>query len=155
MSQKPTVVIGLGNLLLSDEGIGIHIINRLNEKKNRMSSEAELLDLGTGEISLLHAIAGRRKAIIVDCAFMDQEAGTIRKFTLDEIRSVKLLSHLSSHENDPVKIFELSRKLGECPAEVIFFGIQPEHITPENSLSPTLRNRLEEYVNLLIAEIGP
>ena len=82
--MKPTVILGLGNVLMSDEGIGVRVVRRL-ESDPRLPSDAECIDLGTSGMSVVHEIAARRKAVIVDCAFMDAEPGTLRCFTPDEV----------------------------------------------------------------------
>ena len=81
-------------------------------------------------MSLLHLIANRKKAIIIDCAKMGAKPGTIRRFTADEVQSVKKLSHFSLHEVDILQVINLSKQLGECPDEIVFFGIEPESLEP-------------------------
>jgi len=98
-------------------------------------------------------MAGRRKAVFIDCAFMDEAPGTIRRFTPDQVSSQKALAGLSLHEGDLLKIIELSRSLGECPPEVVIFGIQPQSIEPGEALSPALSTRLDEYADAVAAEL--
>ena len=54
---------------------------------------------------------------------MGEKPGTLRRFTADEVNSVKRLNHFSLHEIDILQVLNLSKQLGECPAEVVFFGI--------------------------------
>lgn len=150
--MKPTVVIGLGNLLMSDEGIGIHVLRALGERAGGLQ-DADLVDAGTSGMSALHAMANRRKAVFVDCAFMGEKPGAVRRFTPSQVSSHKQLPGFSLHEGDLLDAIELSRKLGECPGEVVIFGIQPERVAPGETLSPVLRDRLREYVELVHAEV--
>jgi len=150
--MKGILVAALGNSLMSDEGIGVAVLARLRDRAERYP-HAEFIDLGSSAMRALHVMAGRRKAVFIDCALMDDEAGTIRRFTPGQVRSRKDMAGFSLHEGDLLKVIELSRALGECPEEVVIFGIQPEKIEPGESLSPVLSMRLDEYANAVAAEL--
>src|SRR4030042_2897768 len=70
--RKPVVVLGLGNPLMGDEGIGVYLVERLMESADEYPS-VDFIDAGTGGLSILHHIEDRRKAIIIDCAFMAEQ----------------------------------------------------------------------------------
>lgn len=150
---KPIAVIGLGNPLRVDEGVGVAVVQRL--RCRAAAPQVELLDLGTSGMALLHALAGREKAVIVDCAFLGEAPGTIRRFRPEEARSLKGSDGLSIHDSDALRIIELSRSLGECPPEVVLFGIQPADIGYGPELSPALAARLDEYAAAVAAELAP
>lgn len=146
------LVIGLGNPLMADEGIGVRLVERL---ANRAAAfpDVEFLDAGTSGMVALHAMRNRRKAIFLDCAMIGEAPGAIRRFTPEQAASLKKMPGLSLHEGDLFDIIELSKRLGECPPEVVIFGIQPELVEPEPQLSPTLAARLAEYETAIRAEI--
>lgn len=154
-----TVVIGLGNPYLSDEGIGCCLVTILTERYRQArakvkspsppQSPVSFRDLGTGGINVLHSIAGRKRVIFLDCAFMNFEPGTIHKFFPFEVGSNKKLTHFSLHEGDLLQTLALARKLGECPEEIIIFGIEPADLSPGNSLSTPLISKLEEYIAII------
>lgn len=149
--MNPIVVIGLGNLLMSDEGIGIHVLRALAARPGDLPG-VDLVDAGASGMSALHAMAHRRKAILVDCAFMGEEPGAVRRFTPSEVASRKELAGFSLHEGDLLDAIDLSRRLGECPEQIVIFGIQPEHVGPGEKLSPALRRRLDEYARMVRSE---
>jgi hydrogenase maturation protease len=149
---KDIIVLGLGNPLMSDEGIGVRIVERL-QKQAAKFHDVEFIDAGTGGMNVLHLIANRKKAIIVDCALMGQLAGTIRKFTPDDVKSVKQVSHFSLHDVDILKVLELSKQLEECPPEVIIFGVEPAKVELGDTLSPILAARMGEYVDLIAESV--
>lgn len=142
------VIIGLGNLYMRDEGVGGRIVQALVDRRE-VPEGVEALDLGTGGLAVLHAISGRRKAVLVDCAFMDELPGVWRRFRPDEVRSRKLSMRYSLHEGDLMETLELAARVGECPADVCVIGIQPESIEPGEGLSPALENRFEEYMRVV------
>jgi hydrogenase maturation protease len=151
--KKKTVVLGLGNPLMADEGVGTHIIERLSAKTQEFS-DVDFIDAGTGGMNVLHLIEGREKAAIIDCAFMGTTAGTIKRFGLDDVRSVKKLAHYSLHETDIIKIIEIARQLGQCPQEIVIFGIEPECVKMQPNLSKKLMSLMDDYVGQIIKELA-
>ena len=150
--KKPTIVLGLGNPLMSDEGIGVLLVNRLSELSENYP-EADFVDAGTGGLNLLHLFEGREKAILVDCANMEEEPGTINKFTPVQVKSVKQLAHQSLHEQDLMKIIEMANMLGQCPKEIVIFGIQPENVSLGQTISSRLEKRIVEYIHIICKEL--
>ena len=151
--ETSIVVLGLGNPLMADEGIGVVLLERLEQSSDRHPG-VEFIDAGTGGMSILHWIEGRRKAVIVDCAFMDCEPGALRRFTPDEVRSTKALAHQSLHEADLLRILTLAEQLGQCPQEVVIFGIQPETVEPRQGLSEVVQENIEHYLHEIEKELA-
>ena len=148
------LVAGLGSPLLGDDGVGAHVVRRLMELRSGRFADVEFADLGASMMRVVHAMAGRRRAVFIDCAFMGEEPGVLRRFTPDEARSLKSLPRLSLHEGDLLQAIELSRSLGECPNAVVIFGVQPESVEPREELSPILRERLDDYAAAVLAEVS-
>ena len=148
--MNDVLIAGLGNPLMGDEGIGVRLAQEL--ARSGMPG-VDVEDLGAGGMKVLHAIAGRRKVVFIDCALMGEPPGTMRRFTLGEVRSKKSLSGMSLHGGDLLEVLELSRRLGECPEEVVVFGIEPESTAPAHELSATVAERLNEYQRAVAAEL--
>ena len=142
----------MGNPLMSDEGVGIHVIARL--QRTVLADTVDLLDLGTSGMRALHELEGREVVIFVDCAMMGAEPGAIRRFTPDEVETRKLQTRLSLHEGDLLNTIHLARRLGTAPERIVIFGIEPKFIEPGESLSPELAARLDEYVAAIRQELG-
>ena len=153
LTKKSIVVLGLGNPLMADEGIGVYLVARLLESAPEYPA-VDFVDAGTGGWSILYHIEDRRKAVVVDCAFMDEPPGTIRRFTPEEVQSVKVLAHQSLHEADLMQIIAMARRLGEAPGEIVIFGIQPQRVEPDPGLSRTLMERIDEYISMILRELG-
>jgi len=150
--KKNVVAVGLGNPLMGDEGIGGLIISRFQAQADKYPS-VDFIDAGTGGMSLLHIIAGRKKAVLIDCACMETEPGTIKRFTPADVKSVKKLQHQSLHEADVLKITELARRLGQLPQQVVILGIEPEKIEPGQKLSDTLSSKVDDYIATIAKEL--
>lgn len=150
---KPIVVIGLGNPLMADEGIGIALVNRLADlaaQGKAPADEVEYVDGGCGGMSLLTLLEDRKTVILIDCAKMGLPAGTIRRFAPHDVQTVKQMAHLSLHEVDILKVIELADLLGNKPEHIVIFGIEPHTIRQESRLSEPLARRMDDYLQLLI-----
>jgi len=151
--KKDVVVLGLGNPLMSDEGVGCHIIEQFLAQSEKYPS-VDFIDAGTSGIAILHYLANRRKAILVDCAYMGAKAGTIKRFTPDEVNSTKKLAHESLHQVDVLKIIDLAKQLNQCPQQLIIFGIEPESIKPESQLSKTVTAKIDYYIAAISKDLA-
>ena len=152
MNDKPTVVLGLGNPLMADEGVGVRIIEKL-QSASRDFPEADFIDAGTGGMSVLHCLSHRTKAVIIDCALMAAQPGTIKRFTPEDVQTVKQLAHISLHEADILKIIELAKQLGDCPDQIVFFGIEPAAIENRIGLSELIEAKLDHYIRTILKEL--
>jgi hydrogenase maturation protease len=113
----------------------------------------DFIDTGTAGLSVMHLLAGRTKAVFIDCAYMETLPGTIKRFTPEDVKSVKNLLHHSLHEADLLKIIDCAKQLDQCPADVVIFGIEPQNISPGRMLSHPLRDNIDKYVNAIVSEL--
>jgi len=150
--MKPTLIICLGNPLMRDEGIGVLLASELSSHLAG-NPDVEVIDLGTGGLSVIHAVSGRKKIIFVDCAVMEQAPGTMLRFTPEQVRSKKVRMRYSLHEGDLLNTLELSRNLGECPDDIVIFGIEPKEITQGEGLTSELQNNIRQYIQTILQEI--
>jgi hydrogenase maturation protease len=150
--MKPILIICLGNPLMRDEGIGIRLASELLVHLAD-NPDVEVLDLGTGGLSVMHAIAGRKKIIFVDCAIMGQFPGLMHSFTPEQVRSNKVRMRYSLHEGDLLNTLELSRRLGQCPDDILIFGIEPKEIAHGEGLTSELENNIQQYVQAILKEL--
>lgn len=149
----PTVIIGLGNPLMRDEGIGVAVAARLQQCAD-LPAGLEVVDLGTGGVSVLHEIRGRRKVVFVDCAYMNAPPATMRRFSPAEVRSAKIQTRLSLHEGDLLQTLDLARQLGELPPDVMIYGIEPASVAFGEGLSAALARRLDDYATTIRRKIA-
>lgn len=150
--KNETIVLGLGNPLMADEGIGNELVELLRSTSDQCPG-VDFLDAGTGGMALLYHFEQRKKAIIIDCAFMGEQPGTIKRFTPDEVKTVKKLAHLSLHEVDILKVIELAKQLDQCPQEIVFYAIEPEKVQQQHHLSETLQKKLPQYIKQIKTEL--
>ena len=146
-----TAILGVGNLLLKDEGIGVHVAQAC--ARLPLPEGVEVIDGGTS-VELAHLVEGFDKIIVIDAASAGGKPGQIYHFTLEEIQRNKS-PLLSGHE------FGIARTLSACaigektPRTVLVVGVEPKEIDWGMKLSPELENRIPEIVNHVLREIEP
>lgn len=140
--QMHTLVLGLGNTLLGDEGIGVHVVHTL-EKTCGAMERVTVLDGGTLSFTLASYIEDADHLIIIDAAQLHDAPGTISVFEGDDMdRFVTGNRNKSVHEVNITDILALSYLSGHLPARRALIGIQPKNIDWSNSLSEPLAHAI-------------
>ncbi len=150
-SDKKIVVIGVGNLLLADEGIGIHAVNEL--KKENFPPYVEIIDGGTAGIDLLFLLEDASYAIIIDCVEAAAEPGAILRIPVEELILQAPVQAISLHDINLVEALSLAKGLGKLPATVIF-GVQPGEICFDTELTTVVSNSLPRLIQLVKKEVS-
>jgi hydrogenase maturation protease len=149
--KKRVLIAGIGNLLFTDEGIGVHIIRELS--KENLPEEVELTEIGTATFELTRLMDGKEKVIIVDAVISDESPGTIYKFGPDDLKSSKRRFATSLHQFGVLEALESAAQMGIRP-EVLILGITPEdYQTPSTELTPKLRKAIPQIVEEILKEI--
>jgi hydrogenase maturation protease len=143
------VVIGVGNLLQKDEGVGIHAIRSLQEMD--LPADVKLVDGGTSPDLIAYTKAGD-KMIIIDCASAGGKPGEIYHFKPEDLEAGR--GRLTSaHEMGVVENLKLMEMTGNKPKETVIIGIEPAEIEWGMELSDTIKKRLPELVETVLKEI--
>ena len=122
-----TLVLGIGNTLLSDEGIGVHVIQQLAHDSPDLP--ATFMDGGTLSFSLAGPIEDCRRLIVVDAAELKAPPGTLRVFLGDEMdRYVAAGGKRSVHEVGLADLLAVAALAGRLPQQRALVGIQPEYV---------------------------
>ncbi len=151
MIRKPILILGIGNLLLKDEGFGVHVVQKMMAMS--LPDDVELMDGGTMGIDLLYHIEGRKKVIAIDVVKADSRPGTLYRFTDKDIEYHKDILR-SAHEIDFSYVLKTAEQLGNKPDEVVFIGITPQEIDADIGLTPALEERIPKVIELVMKEIG-
>jgi len=145
------LVLGIGNPLLSDDGLGIHALEVLRSD-SRLPSATRLLDGGTFGPELLGQLGGCRRLLLLDAVDAGRAPGTIVRVDLDG--NCTAARKTSVHEFGINELLDDLRLLGEAPDEVLLLGIQPASVALGTSLTPDVLTAvpalLEAAVNQLI-----
>lgn len=145
------LVLGLGNLLMNDDAVGVLVVQEL---KNRFNDDDRLkiVDGGTLGLDLLHYLEWADKLILIDGVNLNLEPGTVVKIEGDDI-NVVFESKLSPHQMG-LKDILLAAELIDCrPKEIILYGIQTKSIEMEMTLSEEVKANLPKLTDNVTKEI--
>lgn len=143
------VVIGVGNLLMKDEGIGIHAVQRLQEME--LPGDIDIIDGGTSPDIVAYTRAGN-KVIIIDSAKAGGEPGDIYRFQPEDLED-DASEILSAHEMGVPQNLKLMALSGNEPSEVVIIGIEPGEIDLGTELSPELESKIPDIIRIVLEEI--
>lgn len=148
--MKQIKVIGIGNLLMQDDGLGVHIVKELEVQG--VPPGVELIDGGTHSYDLLEFLADADFAIIVDAMHAGGKPGTIYRAPLDEL-GIKPQDNMASlHELHFVEAVQMARLLGYHP-EVLVYGVEPKQVGLSLELTPEIAARIPRVAELIQEEI--
>ena len=150
MEQRKEIgILGVGNILLRDEGFGIHVVWHL--QRNYLFPETvEIMDGGTAGIMLGPFFEGVKRAVVIDAVSLKDEPGTIHIFSQKDLRAGKIQTSLSPHQVGIVEIIELCRLRDLAPDQFELIGVVPKDLSPGTDLSPALRTALGEVTQMVI-----
>ena len=152
------IVIGVGNLLLKDEGIGIHAINALQEVN--LPQDIRIIDGGTAPDLIAYTEAGD-KLIIIDAMKAGNKAGTVYKAQLkaEELDSlVKIFNHdelskTSLHHVGLLDVLKIAEKINCCPDRIVIIGVEPGQIESGLNLTDLVERKLPKIIEKVLEEI--
>jgi hydrogenase maturation protease len=144
-------IFGIGNILLSDDGIGIHIINRLKEEY-AFPENVEIIDGGTKGLDLLPLFENRDKVLFIDAANFNKEPGTIGTIEGDNIPAF-LGQKLSVHHIGIPDMLFAAKLMEITPPEMFLIGIQPKSMETSTELTETVKNNFEALLGKVLEKL--
>ncbi len=149
---QPVLILGIGNILLRDEGVGVHIVQEM--QKMILPGGVEAVDGGTSGANLVEVVADRQLLIVVDAMNADEEPGTVYRFTAEDLMEQHERS-ISLHEFGLGETLIMARHLKCAPKESIIYGIQPGAIRPVGiGLTDEVAKVVPKIIQKLLVEAG-
>jgi hydrogenase maturation protease len=139
--MKPIAIIGVGNYLMGDEGVGIHVTQRL--RKEFMRDDCDIIDAGVPSMALLHMMEGRNLVIIIDCADFGGTPGEIKSFRPEQVKREEN-KEISLHATDLLTTLDVGRSIGLQLPPIWIIGIQPARVEQTMKLSDQVSRALEK-----------
>jgi hydrogenase maturation protease len=150
-NQPAMTVIGLGNILMRDEGIGVHAVNRFRERYS-VPDSVEIVDGGTCGLDLMPVIEGRKKVLIVDAVNFEREPGYIDQLVNDEIPA-RFSTKASLHHLGLMDVLSIVRLADAMPEEICIIGIQPETIELGLEMTESMTAKLDVLVEKTVSKL--
>jgi len=147
--MNSVAIIGIGNILRKDDGIGVHVINEL--EKEGLTSTIQLVDGGTSTLDMLGYFLDYERIIVVDCLKAGYEPGTIYKIKAEDIKNYKKES-LSIHDVQILDVVKMANMMERFPS-VVIFGIEPKEIEFDLEMSDVMKSKIPEVIKLIKKEL--
>jgi hydrogenase maturation protease len=133
--RAPVLVLGLGNLLLSDDAAGLHLHAALLAERGA-TGQVEFVDGGTQGLALLPYLSNRRAVLVLDAVGLGAEPGSVHVLRGPAIDALRVGRSTTAHEGNALELLATARLLGDDAAETVVVGVEPAHIATGIGLSP-------------------
>ena len=151
VSSADVTVLGIGNLLMGDEGVGVHLVQTLEESYT-FSPAINLIDGGTTGLDLIPYFEDCKKMIIVDAVDFQKEPGHIGTLYNEEIH-YRFNTKLSLHHAGLADVLSVI-KLTDIPSpDMMLIGVQPQIVEMGIKLSDVISNEMEQLLNKVIEKL--
>ena len=150
--MKTTLVLGLGNILLADEGVGVRVVERL-QSLYQFPEETQVMDGGTLALDLLPYVEDTDRLLVIDAVDMRAEPGTVVRIVNEEVPTF-LSIKVSPHQMGLADILSAARLLGHYPEDLVLLGVQPGVIEATLELSPPVAAQVDVLVDRVLADLS-
>ena len=148
-----TILIGLGNILMQDEGVGVHVVNAVKERFE-IPPELEIVDGGTAGLDLLPFFEGRDRVLLVDAVDFGEEPGFIGELANEAIPARFGKNKASLHHIGLAEVMAIAQMQNILPQEICLIGIQPASLDPGLELTEILQGKFDTLIVRVLAKLG-
>lgn len=150
--RRKVAVVGIGNVLLKDEGIGVHVARALRGRVETDKADVEIIDGGTSpDVFLL--VEGVHKLVLVDAVKGGGNPGSIYRFHPHDIISEQKYA-ISVHQMGLLDSLRMIKCSGSKPDSIVIIGVEPKEIAWGLELSTELSEKLPQIVEVVMDEVG-
>ena len=150
--KEPTItILGLGNILMTDEGVGVHTVNEF-ERRYEVPDYVEIVDGGTAGLDLIPFIEGREKVLMVDAVNFDREPGYINILENDAI-PIRLTQKASMHHLGLMDVLCIVRMSGNIPRNMCIIGIQPKSLELGLDMTPEIWDKKDVLIERIVSKL--
>lgn len=148
---ETVLVLGIGNLVMSDDGAGVRVVQEL-QRDYRFPAAVRLLDGGTLGLDLLPELEGLDILIVVDAVETGLEAGSCVRL-VGEALPIALETKLSPHQMGLKDLLAVAGLMGHTPKEMVLLGIQPASIDMDVELTPAVSAKIGQLSQMVLDEL--
>jgi len=154
--MKPILILGLGNPLQGDDGVGCHVAQEFERQSlsgRALPDDVEVMDGGTPGVGLLNLFEGRSRVIIVDAAEMGRLPGEVARFRPEDVTLTGSTLRFSLHRSGVADALALAGKLKLALPEIVVFGVQPERVDWGEGLSSHVQAAVSQVIEAVLNEV--
>jgi hydrogenase maturation protease len=145
------LILGVGNLLLSDEGVGVHVAQELMEMN--FPPEVRVVEGGTDGFGLMHVLLEAERVILIDAVRGGGQPGSIYQFEIEDCPPFPDVFKTSVHQISILEVINLSGLIGSTPRTTII-GIEPQCLEMGMKLSPEVARAIPKVIRLVKEEVA-
>ena len=139
VSRPPILVLGLGNLLLGDDGLGLELLAEMSKNAVLWGDQVAFVDGGTQGLMLLEEVGGRPAVLILDAVDRGAAPGTVHALRNSGVTECRVSRSTTAHEGNAGELLAAAALVGESPQEVAVVGVQPAQVATGIGLSETVQ----------------
>jgi len=156
MEMKRTLILGVGNPILTDDGVGVRVAEAVREALPA-DAPVDVREASVGGLTLMETMVGYDRVILID-AFLSRGGipGTIRRLSLEDLRTISPTRHsASAHDTSLVTALEMGRRMGlPLPDEIVIYAVEAENVTDfGEGLTPAVAAAVPQVVAAVLSEI--
>jgi hydrogenase maturation protease len=151
-NSNKTLILGVGNLLMSDEGVGVHAIQRFAEKY-ALPEGVQILDGGTLGLDLLYYLEGTKNLLLIDAVDAGKDPGTIIQMEGEDVPAF-LSVKMSPHQIGIPDMLFAAKLIDLFPKQLVLFGVQPASLEISTELSPLIEPLVDVLVEHIVVQLG-
>ena len=151
-NPKKIGIAGIGNLLLRDEGFGVHVVHYLQNTYD-FPDNVDIQDVGTAGIYMAPFLETCDPVLVIDVVDIQGEPGSFHFFSLADVKAGTFQTRMSPHQLGLLEILEVCKLRGEHPEEVEFYTIIPKELTESIELSDVAEARKVEVAEMIIQRV--
>lgn len=155
-TDKKIGILGIGNLIVGDEGFGVHVIHYL-EEHYEFPDNVLVIDGGTAGIYMSPFLEECDPVLVIDVVDIDAEPGSIHFYSNEDLKAGKISTRMSPHQLGLLEIMEICKLRDAAPETVEFYCVVPKTLETSTELSDVVAPRVEEISAIVLkrlAEIG-
>jgi hydrogenase maturation protease len=150
ISPQNIVILCTGNLLLSDEGVGVHVAQRLTDMN--LPRGVSVVEGGTDGFRLLNIITEADRLIVVDAIKGGADPGSIYRFDINEVKNCPSGFKTSVHQIGILEVINMSGLIGKTPHTTVI-GVEPKSLEMGMELSLEIKEKIPRIIELILEEL--
>lgn len=150
-SGPKVLVLGIGNLVMSDDGVGVKVVQRL-QQRYRFPDMVEVMDGGTLGLDLLPKLEGVERLIVVDAVETGKEPGSCIRLVGEDL-PIALETKVSPHQMGLKDLLSVAELMGHSPREMVLIGVQPASIEMDTELTAEVEAKVDVLVRMVLDEL--
>jgi hydrogenase maturation protease len=154
MEKTPVLVLGVGNLLWSDEGFGVRCVEELHQRFE-WPAGVRLLDGGTQGLYLVNDVCAAERLLVLDAVDFGDPPGTVRVVRGDDVPRFTPAKKMSMHQTGLQDVLSAAELMGHLPRAIVLIGVQPAVLEDfGGSLTPIVSAQIEAVLALALQELS-